>query len=128
MTLEQILIGLIGVLALTALFLGIGQAVIIRGLRRDLRGLAEHLPEPQSAPAGSSSAPEAQFGEALRRAERQPPPEPAAAPVPRSDKYRYVAALAEQGMDARGIARALQLGTAEVEQLLRLARLQQPAG
>ena len=40
-----------------------------------------------------------------------------------AEKYRYVASLTAQGVSAAGIASALQLAPAEVEQLMKLSRL-----
>ncbi len=63
------------------------------------------------------------FSTSLDTAERQQPQ-----PFSRrnsAEKYRYVGSLAQQGLDAEGIAEALQMAPAEVEQLLQLAKLKQ---
>lgn len=128
MNFAQILLTLCGILALGALLLGLCQGFAIRRLRRELHQVRTELTEQQNRKPATGHSPDAYFGEVLRQAEQQATVERPADGPSRSEKYRYVAALAEQGMDARGIARALQLGPAEVEQLLRLARLQPTGG
>lgn len=110
----------VAVIAALALLLGFWQLRVTGKLRRELEGLRRELTS-RSAP---SAIPRADFSASLNQAERQ---QPAAGAGQRSstEKYRYVASLADQGMDAGGIAAALQLSTAEVKQLLQLARLKQ---
>ena len=48
-------------------------------------------------------------------------------PVAQADKYRYAAALADQGYSAEGIAKALNMAPTEVEQIMRLARIKRTA-
>lgn len=77
-------------------------------------------PAPSSAPSSSGEKAD-RFSAALMGGEmslklaqelREPP-----------EKYRFVASLAEQGMEAAEIARALHLSQGEVDQLLTLSRL-----
>lgn len=115
----QSLLLLVGLLALLALLLGVWQLLAVRRLRRELSELRQQLGTFQ--PDSESSA-KANFSADLDRIERQRHVQ-----VPNqqssAEKYRYVSSLAEQGLDAKGIAAALQLAPAEVEQLLQLAKL-----
>jgi hypothetical protein len=63
----------------------------------------------------------ADFSSHLDRVER----EQRVVDVPRSssEKYQYAASLAAQGVDTEGIAAALKMAPAEVEQLLKLSQL-----
>jgi hypothetical protein len=123
MTGDQLQLLFVACLALFAVLLGFWQLQSSRKLRAELEMLKARLQEQPSAKAAPVS-----FSTSLDTIERQQlqaaQPRPPAKSV---DKYSYVAALAEQGLDAKGIASALQLPRAEVEQLLRLARLRQPA-
>lgn len=124
MTGEQLPLLLIAGSALLALLLGFWQLRVTRRLRRELDELRSRIavaPEPEMTVPIS-------FSTSLDSAERDQLQ--AAQPVmPRNsaEKYRYVASLAEQGLNARGIAEALQMPPAEVEQLLQLAKLKQAA-
>ncbi len=48
-------------------------------------------------------------------------------PVAQAEKYRYAVALADQGYTVEGIAKALKMAPAEVEQVMQLARIKRPA-
>ncbi|MBN1958808.1 MAG: hypothetical protein JXQ81_06045 [Desulfuromonadales bacterium] len=107
--------------ALVALLLSARQAVVVRKLKREITQLRAQLEEEHDVP----KEPKVNFSASLNQAERKTlvSAEGAAA---HGDKYRYVASLADQGIDAKGIAAALQMAPAEVEQLIQLARLKQP--
>ena len=112
---------LIGGIALAALVLVLWQAWQIRRLRLELDEIRRQLEQPRP----EKTAP-TRFSTNLERAEKEQlqssPPN-----IPRNptEKYRYISSLAEQGMAAEGIAAALQMPRAEVEQLLQLAKLKQ---
>ena len=108
---------LIGSIALLALLLGFWQLRVSRKLGLELRELRQQLV------TETESEPNPSFSNHLDRVER----EQKAVEVPRSssEKYRYIASLADQGVDAKGIATALQMAPVEVEQLLKLAQLKQ---
>jgi hypothetical protein len=93
---------------------------VARRLGREISQLRELItvpPEPEvSVPISFSTSLDSAERDQLQTA--QP-----AMPRNSAEKYRYVGSLAEQGLDAKGIAAALQMPTAEVEQLLRLAKL-----
>lgn len=107
---------LIGFIALLALLLGLWQLGVSKRLGRELRELRQKLLEVDIKLEQKPS-----FSNRLDRVER----EQKAVEVPRSsaEKYRYVASLADQGVDVKGIAVALQMAPVEVEQLLKLAQL-----
>ena len=111
----------VATIALLALLLSLWQLLLIKGLGRDLYKVRLELAEKKIA---NSVDPPTSFATNLDHAEREQQKE---IPTPRSsaEKYRYVAALADQGVDAAGIATALHLAPAEVTQLLQLARLKQ---
>jgi len=119
MSAEQLQILLVAVVATLALLLGMRQLLIYRCLRRELMELRQELDKRLLAPPVKAS-----FSARLDQIERQQPQVPANQRSS-TEKYRYVASLAAEGMDARGIASVLQISTAEVEQLLQLARLKQ---
>lgn len=108
---------LIGSVAWLALLLGFWQLRVSRKLGVELRELRQQLE------TETESAPNPSFSNHLDRVER----EQKAVEVPRSssEKYRYVASLADQGINANEIATALQMAPAEVEQLLQLSRVKQ---
>lgn len=112
----------VGALALAALLLAMRQLWVVRRLRLEVRRLSRELAE-KNEPEPATDAP-ARFSESLSRVERKQLDVPAAARSGQ-EKYRYIAALAEQGLDAGGIAAALQMSVAEVEQLLQLTRLKE---
>ncbi|MDA3904171.1 MAG: hypothetical protein PF441_12090 [Desulfuromusa sp.] len=114
----QLSLLLIGSIALLALLLGIWQLRVSGRLGRELSALRQQLLEIEAEQKQSPS-----FSTSLEQAER----EHKAVEIPRSssEKYRYVASLADQGVDAKGIAAALQMAPVEVEQLLQLTRLKQ---
>jgi len=124
MAAEQLSLLLVGGLALLALLLCFWQLLTSRRLSRELAELRKQLDEK----ADPAAAVPISFSTSLDSAERdQLQSTQPAMPRNSAEKYRYVGALAEQGLDAKGIADALQMPTAEVEQLLQLAKLKQPA-
>jgi len=119
---EQLPLLLAGGIALLALLLCCWQLQVVRGLRREIEELRSQLEEvPANEPEARAPI---SFSTSLDSAEREQLRTPQSA-MPRNtaEKYRYVGSLAQQGLDAKRIAAALQMPTAEVEQLLRLAKL-----
>lgn len=118
MAAEQLPVLFVGSIALLALLLGFWQLRVSRKLGRELRELQQQLLE-----IGTKQEQKLSFSNSLDQVER----EQKAVEVPRSssEKYRYVASLASQGVNAKGIAAALQMAPAEVEQLLQLVQLKQ---
>lgn len=120
---EQLLL-ITGGLALLALLLSLWQAQVSRRLQREVSDLRSRI---DAKPEAAATLP-ISFSTSLDSAERdqlqsvQP-----VMPRNSAEKYRYVSSLAAQGLDARGIAEALQMPTTEVEQLLRLAKLKPPS-
>ncbi|MCW8859514.1 MAG: hypothetical protein OQK97_07415 [Deltaproteobacteria bacterium] len=109
---------LVGSIALLALLIGFWQGQISRKLGHELDELRQQLSKKEVMQEHKPS-----FSNSLDRVER----EQIKVEVPRSsaEKYRYVAALANQGVDAKEIAAAMQMAPLEVEQLLQLAHLKQ---
>ena len=107
----------IGTIACLALLLCTRLIMVTRSLQVELKDLRQ-----KSDTEGRPSKEKVNFSESLNQVERK-----AIAAVEsvgsQADKYRYVASLANQGVDAAGIASVLQMSPAEVEQLMRLARL-----
>ena len=123
MLIEQLPLLIVAGLALFALLLALWQLQALRCLRRELNELRNQVSQP-----AVKKAPVVNFSTSLDHVEReQLQAAPTSVPRNSAEKYRYVGSLAEQGLDAKGIAAALQMPTAEVEQLLRLAKLK-PAG
>ncbi len=116
---EGLLLLLIGSMALLALLLAVWQLLVSRKLRSQLEQLEKKIQLQQQAHSDKAN-----FSTSLNRAERQRPGLPGGVRQT-PEKYHYVAALAEQGLDTQGIAKALNLASAEVEQLLQLARIKQ---
>ena len=116
MVTEQLYLLFIGSIALLALLIGFWQLRVSGKMARELvqlrRELMEREPKQETKPSFSNS---------LDQVERQQ--KVVAVPHSRSEKYRYIASLADQGIDAQGIAVALQMAPGEVEQLLKLAQL-----
>jgi DNA-binding NarL/FixJ family response regulator len=111
---------IVAAIAGLALLLGLRQGQLTRQLGREVQELRRQLEAgPAAAPAASGN-----FASNLDQVERQQAA-PRGGQRSSTEKYHYVASLAAEGMDARGIATALQLSTTEVEQLLRLAGLKQ---
>lgn len=108
---------IIAAVALCALLLSLKSAITTRGLKKEIDSLRKQL---EAVPTENDKT--ASFSESLTQVERKVAPV-VEGPVSGADKYRYVAALAGQGVDAAGIAAALQMAPAEVEQLMQLARL-----
>ncbi len=111
---------LIGAMALLSLFLGLWQRRTNRKLSNELYRLKQQLAELDS---GAEQQPS--FSNSLYQVEQKQIK--VAEPRSSSEKYRYIASLAEQGINAAGIAAALQLAPGEVEQLLQLTKLKQKA-
>ena len=111
---------LIGGIALLSLFLGLWQKRTSKKLSSELGQIRQQLLELKS---GQEQKPS--FSSSLERVEREQIK--VEVPRSRSEKYRYVASLADQGVDAKGIAAALQMAPIEVEQLLQLTKLKQKA-
>lgn len=108
---------LIGLIAGCALLLSVWQWLVVSRLRKEINGLRQQLQQQNSKEAEKKS-----FSQDLSQAERVVIPTQETL-VSHAERYRYVASLAGQGVDAKGIAAALQLAPAEVEQLMQLARL-----
>ncbi len=121
---EQLLL-FVGCLALLAFLMGFGQLLTSRKLKRELNDLRAQLDSQRPQEVTE----QVNFSASLAAVEKQHLQSPAQA-VPRNsaEKYRYVGSLADQGLDAEGIAKALQMPATEVEQLLRLAKLKQASG
>jgi DNA-binding NarL/FixJ family response regulator len=119
MSAEQFQLLIVAVVAGVALLLGLRQLLVNRRLQRELSELQREL---DNRSAAQSTVSKTSFSASLDQVERQ---QSVATVSQRSstEKYRYVASLAAEGMDARAIASVLQISTAEVEQLLHLARL-----
>jgi hypothetical protein len=122
---EQLPLLVVGGVALLALLIGLRQLQVARRLRSELEQLRSRLEQPEAAEAAVPIS----FSTNLETAEREQlrTTQPA---MPRNsaEKYRYVGSLAQQGLDAKGIAEALQMPVAEVEQLMQLAKLKQAPG
>lgn len=105
-------------MAFTALLLNLRQMLVNRSLHQQLvaLGAQQRVAEPQQDDKVT-------FSENLSRVEQQINSVPHAPSTPQADRYNYVASLAQQGYDADGIAAALQMSVAEVQQLTQLARL-----
>lgn len=118
MSTGQLPLLLSGSIALLACLSGFWQLRISRKLGRELREVRQRLLEVEA-----QQEQKANFSESLNRVERKQK----GVEIPRSsaEKYRYVAALSRQGVNATGIAAALQMAPGEVAQLLQLAQLKQ---
>ena len=116
----QLLLLLVGSIAGLSLLLSLWQMGVSKRLSRELTSLRQQLLKQME-----ESTDKPNFSNHLERIER----EQQVVDVSRipTDKYQYVASLAEQGFDANGIAAALQMAPAEVEQLLKLAQLKRQA-
>ncbi len=112
----QLSILLVGSIAFLALLLVLWQFNVSRRLGRELNDLRQELSQQSQQPEVN-----ADFSSHLDRVER----EQRVVEVPRSssEKYQYAASLADQGIDTEGIAAALKMAPAEVEQLLKLSQL-----
>ena len=118
MTVGQLPIFLIGGTALLTLLIGLWQGRILRRLGYEVCDLQKKLLELEGWQEHKPS-----FSNRLDQIEQARNNEDL--PRSRSEKYRYVASLANQGVDTKGIATALQMAPAEVEQLLQLLQLKQ---
>ena len=114
----QLLLLLVGSIALVALLLGFWQLRVAKKLGRELRKLRQQIVAMKEKSEHHTS-----FSNSLDQIEREQ--KVVAVPRSSSEKYQYVASLADQGVNAEGIAVALQMAQAEVEQLLQLSRLKQ---
>lgn len=124
----------VAILAILAFLGTLWQLMVSHGLREELEELKRQLSEaeeeeplPPTAVAEPAPAAEAKpsFASRLNQVERQQGQTKSFTAQTYTEKYRFVASLAAQGMDARGIAEALQMAPAEVEQLMQLAKLKQ---
>lgn len=110
-------------LAMLALLLAGWQLLTARKLRREIIALRRQIAEKLSA----ESVGAVNFSTSLDTVERQQLRDrQPTSPRNSAEKYRYIGSLAEQGLDAKGIAAALQMPLPEVEQLLQLAKLKPP--
>ncbi len=118
MVAEQFPLLVVGSIGLLALLSSFWQLRVSAKLGRELRVLRQQLLDLETKKRQEPS-----FSKSLDQVEM----EQKAFEIPRSssEKYRYVVSLADQGVDAKGIAVALQMAPIEVEQLLKLARLKQ---
>ena len=116
MIMEQLPLVFSGSIALLVLSLSFWQLRVSGKLGRELHELRKKFLEIEAKQEQKQT-----FSQSLDQVER----EQKAVEIPRSssEKYRYVASLSEQGIDAQGIAAALQMAPVEVEQLLQLAQL-----
>ena len=116
MDMEQLYLLFIGSIALLALLIGFWQLRVSGKMREELVQLRRELRARETKPETKPS-----FSNSLDQIEREQ--KVVAIAGNRSEKYRYIASLADQGIDAQGIAVALQMAPGEVEQLLKLAQL-----
>ncbi len=116
MDMEQLYLLFIGSIALLALLIGFWQLRVSGKMREELVQLRRELRARETKPETKPS-----FSNSLDQIEREQ--KVVAVAGNRSEKYRYIASLADQGIDAQGIAVALQMAPGEVEQLLKLAQL-----
>ena len=114
----QLLLLLVGAIALLALLLGFWQLNVTKKLGRELQELRQQVEK-----MAIKSDQQPSFSNSLDRVEREQ--KAVVVPHSSSEKYRYVASLSDQGVNAEGIAVALQMAPAEVKQLLQLSRLKQ---
>lgn len=112
---------IIGTIASLALLLCLRLLVVTRLLKGELKDLRQKIITENNTPEVKAN-----FSESLTQVERKVVPI-SENPGTSSDKYRYVVSLANQGVDAKGIAAALQMAPAEVEQLMQLTRLKKQA-
>lgn len=114
------------VVAVTALFiatmtLGLWwrQLRINRRLMEQIEDIRRYLKTNKAdvATAGRS------FSSRLTSAEQEQDTEINVKSIPHEEKYRYAAALAQQGYTAAGIAESLQMALAEVEQIMQLTKI-----
>ena len=118
MATQQLPLLLIGAIALLALLLTFWQLQRSVKQGREISRLRQELQDLEL-----KQEPKPSFSTNLDQIEREQ--KTVGVPQSRADKYRYVASLADQGIDAQGIAAALQMAPIEVEQLLQLSQLKQ---
>jgi len=116
MVTEPLYLLFLGSIALLALLIGCWQLRVSGKMSQELAKLRQELTERETKQELKPS-----FSKSLDQVEREQ--KIVAAPRSSSEKYRYVASMAAQGVDAQGIAVALQMAPVEVEQLLKLAQL-----
>lgn len=122
MSSQWLVLLLVGSVAGLALMLSLRLLRVVTRLQQQVRNLQKK--EEQGIPGRETASFSVSLGQAERRAEEA---KVSLGGSTQADKYRYIASLADQGLDASGIAEALQMSAAEVEQLLRLARLRSQA-
>lgn len=116
------------VVALIALILAAIALVVAGWQYRSGRRLAQQLEllQQQLAQKPETESAKAAFSVHLSNAEKvQDKTEDK--PVAQAERYRYAAALADQGHSAADIAKALNMAPTEVEQIMRLARIKRTA-
>jgi len=91
----------------------------ISNLTRGIAQLEKSVQELQKPPE--------HFGAELVLAEQKIPEPKPVQEQEMPDRYRYVRAMARQGMNASQIAKILQVGEEEAAQIVRLARLKNDA-
>lgn len=115
-------ITLLGALALLALLLCLWQLRTLGRMQREIAALTLKVNENRAATTQEGS-----FSSHLVAAEKVHFRNSAESRSG-AEKYRYVAGLADQGIDAEGIAAALGMAATEVEQLIRLSQLKKSPG
>ncbi len=118
----------VAVIAFLALLLSLWQLRLNKKMGAEIAKLQQLLAQKVVTPKLArqpevEAQPKPSFSASLNQVEQGQ--NPVTPPSNSAEKYRYVASLANQGVDAQGIAAALQMAPAEVEQLLQLARLKQ---
>jgi len=116
MVTQQLYLLIVGSIALLALLVGLWQLRVSGKMRRELVRLRQELIQKETKQEQKPS-----FSNSLDQVEREQ--KVATTPHSSSEKYRYVASLANQGIQAQEIAVALKMAPGEVEQLLKLAQL-----
>jgi hypothetical protein len=112
---ESLLIAMLSSVILLLLLLLLLQRKRLLGLKVQITQLQKEALREEKAHAG--------FVEELLVAERQLTAPKVAVAQEMPDRYRYVRAMARQGMNAAQIAKILQVGEEEAAQIVRLARL-----
>jgi hypothetical protein len=115
MTLWFLLLGGVVLLCLMLSILLLKQRKRVCALKQELNELAAQL--------ASHREKSESFAQDLLVAERTRPQENKPAPSNMSERFRYIKAMARQGMKPGQIAEILQMGEVEVAQIVRLALL-----
>ena len=100
--------------------------VLLLMQRRSISNLTRQVVQFEKAVQELQKQPE-HFGEELVLAEQNMSEPKPAQEQEMPDRYRYVRAMARQGMNAAQIAKILQVGEEEAAQIVRLARLKNDA-